>query len=87
MGMRFAKVETRLNELERARVIYNHLAQYCNPVTYAQTFWKTWEDFEMRQGNKDDYQDFLRAKRQQELRYSVLNTVEEDQSQLQIADD
>ena len=35
MGMRFAKVETRLNELERARVIYNHLAQYCNPVTYA----------------------------------------------------
>ena len=41
----------------------------------------------MKQGSKDDYQDFLRAKRQQELRYSVLNTVEEDQSQLQIAAD
>ena len=31
MGLRFAKMERKLGELERARGIYQHLSQFCNP--------------------------------------------------------
>lgn len=75
MGLRFAKFERKLNEFERARAIYNHISQYCNPATYERSFWKIWENFELQNGNRDNYEDFLRNKRSQELRYSVLNPV------------
>jgi len=60
IGLRFAKLERKLNELDRARAIYHHLAQYCNPASYERTFWKIWENFELQNGNKDNYEDFLR---------------------------
>ena len=31
LGLRFAKMERKLNESERARGVYMHLSQYCNP--------------------------------------------------------
>ena len=72
LGLRFAKLERKLNELERARAIYLHLAQYCNPASFEKSFWKIWEQFELQMGNRDNYEDFLRTKRTQELRYSVV---------------
>jgi pre-mRNA-splicing factor SYF1 len=34
MGLRFAKIERKLNEVDRARAIYIHLSQYCEPNAY-----------------------------------------------------
>ena len=31
LGLRFAKLERKLNEIDRARGIYTHLSQFCNP--------------------------------------------------------
>lgn len=31
MGLRFAKIERKMGEVERARAIYQHLSQFCNP--------------------------------------------------------
>lgn len=31
MGLRFAKMERKLGEVDRARAIYQHLSQFCNP--------------------------------------------------------
>jgi len=31
LGLRFAKLERKLGELDRARSIYEHLSQFCNP--------------------------------------------------------
>ena len=81
--LRFAKLERKLNEHDRARAIYLHLSQYCNPAIYEDSFWKVWESFELQFGNKDTYEDLLRAKRSQELRYSVINPLKVDQSDLQ----
>ena len=34
LGLRFAKLERKLNESERARAVYSHIAQFCNPGTF-----------------------------------------------------
>ena len=31
LGLRFAKLERKLNEIDRARAVYMHLSQFCNP--------------------------------------------------------
>jgi len=43
LGIRFAKLERKLNEIERARAVYTHLSQYCNPNFYEGSFWRVWE--------------------------------------------
>ena len=47
LGLRFAKMERKLNEMDRARSIYAHLSQFCNPTQYEKTFWLIWEQFEV----------------------------------------
>jgi pre-mRNA-splicing factor SYF1 len=42
-GLRFAKLERKLNEIDRARAIYLHLSQFCNPAQYEGSFWRIWE--------------------------------------------
>lgn len=44
--MKFAKVEHNLGEIDRARAIYAHCAEVCNPDVH-KTFWDTWKDFEV----------------------------------------
>ena len=75
LGLRFAKMERKLNEAERARGVYMHLSQYCNPHQYEQSFWRIWEQFEVHYGNEDTYEDFLRIKRTVALRYAVVDLV------------
>lgn len=73
MGLRFAKIERKLGEIERARAIYQHLSQFCNPKIkdLEEKFWNLWEKFEIYHGNEDTYKDFMRTKRTVELKYSV----------------
>lgn len=77
MGLRFAKMERKLGEMQRARAIYQHLSQFCNPriKQNEEQFWNIWEKFEVYHGNEDTYADYMRAKRTVELRYSVANPV------------
>ena len=72
-GLRFAKLERKLGEIERARNIYVHLSQFCNPnsqVNQTKIFWSIWEKFEVHFGDQDSYTDLMRTKRSVELRYS-----------------
>ena len=70
---RFAKIERKLGEIERARGIYQHLSQFCNPRIRdnEEQFWSIWEKFEVYHGNEDTYADYMRTKRTVELRFSV----------------
>jgi pre-mRNA-splicing factor SYF1 len=73
MGLRFAKMERKMGEIERARAIYQHLSQFCNPRQreMEEQFWQIWEKFEVYHGNQDTYGDYMRTKRTVEIRYSV----------------
>jgi pre-mRNA-splicing factor SYF1 len=44
--LKYADLEKRLGEIDRARAIYMHTSQYCNP-TDDSDFWKKWNDFEV----------------------------------------
>lgn len=59
LGLRFAKLERKLGEVERAREIYLHLAIFCNPDT-EKDFWSVWEAFEVQHGDEDSYTDLER---------------------------
>ena len=73
MGLRFAKMERKLGEVDRARAIYQHVSQFCNPRIREneEHFWNIWEKFEVYHGNEDTYADYMRTKRTVELRFSV----------------
>ncbi|KAI9281887.1 hypothetical protein BY458DRAFT_486749 [Sporodiniella umbellata] len=62
MSMRYAALEQKLGEIERARAIYGFAAQMFDPRKHAE-FWKTWHDFEVHHGNEDTFKEMLRIKR------------------------
>ncbi|CAO3666369.1 unnamed protein product [Rhizopus microsporus] len=62
MALRYAKLEEKLGEIERARAIYGFAAQLFDPRKQAD-FWKTWHDFEVHHGNEDTFKEMLRIKR------------------------
>ena len=77
MGLRFANIERKIGEIERARSIYTHLSQFCNPSSKTgdgSSLWKIWEKFEVTHGDQDTYTDYLRTKKTVELRYSTIMT-------------
>ena len=45
MCLRFASLERKLGEIDRARAIYAHASQFCDPRTNA-AFWTEWNAFE-----------------------------------------
>lgn len=62
MCLRFADLERKLGEIDRARAIYTHCSEICDPRSTA-TFWQTWKDFEIQHGNEDTVREMLRVKR------------------------
>lgn len=60
--MRYSKMETMLGEVDRARAIYTHASQFCDPRR-EEEFWKIWRGFEVQHGNEDTFRDMLRIKR------------------------
>lgn len=60
--VKYAKMETMLGEVDRARAIYVHASQFCDPRR-EEEFWKTWRGFEVQHGNEDTFRDMLRIKR------------------------
>lgn len=70
MCMEFADLERKLGEIDRARGVYAHCSQLCDPRT-EKTFWKTWNDFELRHGNEDTFREMLRVKRSVAASYNT----------------
>ena len=53
----------KLGETDRARAIFTHAANLCNPDVH-KDFWSKWESFETEHGNEDTIREMLRVKRQ-----------------------
>ena len=70
MCLRFADMERRLGEIDRARAIYGHASQFCDPRT-TPTFWQKWEAFEVQHGNEDTFKEMLRVKRSVQAQYNT----------------
>ncbi|GAA5866972.1 hypothetical protein JCM3774_003740 [Rhodotorula dairenensis] len=62
MCLRFAALERKLGEIDRARAIYAHASQFCDPRTNAE-FWAQWNAFEIETGSEDTFREYLRIKR------------------------
>lgn len=62
MCLKFAEMERRLGEIDRARAIYGHASQFADP-RMDKAFWDTWEKFEVAHGNEDTFKEMLRIKR------------------------
>lgn len=73
MCLKFAEMERRLGEIDRARAIYGHASQFCDPRT-TPVFWSKWTEFEVQHGNEDTFKEMLRIKRSVQAQYKyVLN--------------
>lgn len=70
MCLRFATLERKLGEMERARAIYAHASQFCNPKTQPE-FWQIWNAFEIESGTEDTFRDMLRIKRSVQAQYNT----------------
>mmetsp|Transcript_8016 Transcript_8016/g.17347 ORF Transcript_8016/g.17347 Transcript_8016/m.17347 type:complete len:963 (+) Transcript_8016:185-3073(+) len=70
--VRYAKMETMLGEVDRARAIYIHASQFCDPRK-EEEFWKTWRGFEVQHGNEDTFRDMLRIKRSVQATYAQVH--------------
>jgi len=68
--MRYADMERKLGEIDRARAIYIHCSQICDPKVSAK-FWSTWKEFEIAHGNEDTVREMLRIKRSVQATYNV----------------
>jgi pre-mRNA-splicing factor SYF1 len=70
MCLKFADMEKRLGEIDRARAIYGHASQFCDPRT-SPNFWAKWDQFEIQHGNEDTYKEMLRIKRSVQAQYNT----------------
>ncbi|KEY66578.1 hypothetical protein S7711_01872 [Stachybotrys chartarum IBT 7711] len=70
MCLKFADMEKRLGEIDRARAIYGHASQFCDPRTNPD-FWTKWEQFEVQHGNEDTYKEMLRVKRSVQAQFNT----------------
>ncbi|KAF8421256.1 hypothetical protein EV426DRAFT_575913 [Tirmania nivea] len=70
MCLKFAEMERRLGEIDRARAIYGHASQFCDPRTNPE-FWAKWERFEVQHGNEDTFKEMLRVKRSVQAQYNT----------------
>lgn len=70
MCLRFAAMERKLGEIDRARAIYAHASQFCDPRVDTK-FWQEWNSFEMEHGSEDTFREMLRIKRSVQAQYNT----------------
>lgn len=71
MCLKFADMERRLGEIDRARAIYGHASQFSDP-RIDPGFWQKWEAFEVQHGNEDTFKEMLRIKRSVQAQYKYV---------------
>ncbi|KAI3386697.1 hypothetical protein SNEBB_010652 [Seison nebaliae] len=70
MCLKFAQMETQLGEIDRARSIYIHCSQMCDP-RYITEFWQKWKSFELVHGNENTLKEMLRIRRSVQASFNV----------------
>jgi pre-mRNA-splicing factor SYF1 len=70
MCLRFAALERKLGEIDRARAIYAHASQFCDPRTNSE-FWAEWHSFEIDTGSEDTFREMLRIKRSVQAQFNT----------------
>ena len=70
MCLRFAALERKLGEIDRARAIYAHASQFCDPRVNPQ-FWTEWNAFEIETGSEDTFREMLRIKRSVQAQFNT----------------
>ncbi|KAG6331528.1 hypothetical protein ID866_7563 [Astraeus odoratus] len=70
MCLRFAALERKLGEIDRARAIYAHASQFCDPRVNTK-FWTEWNSFEIETGSEDTFRDMLRIKRSVQAQFNT----------------
>ena len=70
MCLRFAKMERDIGEIDRARAIYSHASQFCDP-RISPHFWTKWGAFEIEHGSEDTFKEMLRIKRSVQAQYNT----------------
>lgn len=73
--LQFAAMEAKLGEFERARAIYAHASQFCDPRRHEADFWQVWHAFEVAHGSEHSFLEMLRIKRSVVAQYSQVNYV------------
>ena len=68
--MRFADLERKLFEIDRAHALYAFCSQLCDPRSTT-SFWQSWKEFEVKHGNKDTVREMLRIKRSVQAKYNA----------------
>lgn len=81
MCLRFADLEVKLQDIDRARAIYSHCSQMCDPRVF-NNFWNTWKDFEIKHGNEDTIREMLRIKRSVQATFNTATHTTHLHSQL-----
>jgi pre-mRNA-splicing factor SYF1 len=70
MCLRFADMERKLGEVNRARALFAYCSQMCDPRTSG-NFWETWKEFEIKHGNEDTLKEMLRVRRSVQATYNT----------------
>lgn len=63
-------MERKLGEIDRARAIYAHASQFCDPRIHP-TFWAEWNSFEIETGSEDTFREMLRIKRSVQAQFNT----------------
>ena len=69
--LRYSNLETVVGEIDRARSIYTHGAQFCDPRAQTE-YWSKWNEFEVRHGNEETFSEMMRIKRSVQAQYNVM---------------
>ncbi|CAG9461233.1 unnamed protein product [Pedinophyceae sp. YPF-701] len=69
---RYAGLERRLGEIDRARAVYVHGSQLADPRR-DKAFWQEWNDFEVKHGNEDTFREMLRIKRSVSAAFAAIH--------------
>lgn len=63
-------MERKLGEIDRARAIYAHASQFCDPRVNP-AFWQEWHNFEIETGSEDTFREMLRIKRSVQAQFNT----------------
>ncbi|KAI8924790.1 hypothetical protein BC831DRAFT_463626 [Entophlyctis helioformis] len=69
-ALKFADMETKLGEVDRARAILAYASQVSDP-RMDPGFWRSWQEFEVKYGNEDTFKEMLRIKRSVQAKFNT----------------
>ena len=70
--LEYAKMETGLREIDRARTVLIYGSQLADPRRDP-NYWKIWHEFEVSYGNEETFREMLRVKRSVQAAFSTVN--------------